>query len=89
MPSSNSELTAQHTLAGTTVEAPPPQEILPSCRTCGTDSFLIYSAYTPDGVGPDGYVRPAHTSYACTRCGRGDEHDVPSQWKPPGWFCCT
>jgi ribosomal protein L37E len=76
-------------MAGTTVEAPPPQEILPSCRTCGTDSFLIYSAYTPDGVGPDGYVRPAHTSYACTRCGRGDEHDVPSQWKPPGWFCCT
>ena len=89
MPSSHSDLTAQYARTGTTAEAAPPREILPSCRTCGTDDFLIYSTYAPDGVDPEGYVTPAHTSYTCARCGRREEHDVPSQWKPPGWFCCT
>jgi ribosomal protein L37E len=67
----------------------PQQEAHPSCRACGTDNYLVYSAYTPDGAGADGHVRPAHASYTCTRCGAADEHDVPSRWRPPGWFCCS
>jgi hypothetical protein len=86
MPSSHSDLTA-HAVRPTAV--PPAPEPLPACQSCGTDNFLTYFTYTPDGVGPDGYVEPAHVAYTCAHCGATDEHDVPSRWKPPGWFCCT
>ncbi len=89
MPSSNGALTAPRTRPAPLQSTPSPQAQVPSCPKCGTDSFLTYSSYLPAEQTPDGELGPAHSFYTCTRCGTARGHEVPSGWRPAGWFYCT
>ncbi|MHA7282841.1 hypothetical protein [Arthrobacter sp. TMS2-4] len=62
---------------------------IPVCMACGSDDALVYSTFSEQTVLPNGCTRYARAEYCCARCGRSRGHEVPANWRPPGWFWCT